>query len=108
MGKNNNSDEELGVITLYLDDDKEITCEIFTIFQADGKDYIALIPVEGDIDEYGEGEVLLYRYSEDEDENPVLGYIDSDEEQEIASDAFDEWLDKNEFDEIVDEDDDWQ
>ena len=54
--------------------------------------------------------MLLYRYSEDEDENPVLEYIASDEEQEIASDAFDEWLDKNEFDELVDDDgeDDWQ
>ncbi|MBR3645544.1 MAG: DUF1292 domain-containing protein [Lachnospiraceae bacterium] len=96
------SNEELGVITLYLDDDKELTCEIVAVYEAGGQDYIVSLPEDND--EYGEGEVLLYRYSEDEYEQPVLGYIETDEEQEIAADGFDEWLDKNEFDEIVGED----
>ena len=36
---------------------------------------------------------------------PLLGYIDDDEEYETASDAFDEYLDSAEFDELVTEED---
>ena len=44
--------------------------------------------------------MFLYRYKE-EDGLPSLENIESDDEYEIASDAFDEWLDNMEFDEIV-------
>ena len=36
-------------------------------------------------------------------EEPVLEYIDDDEEYEIVSDAFDEYLDNVEFDELTQE-----
>ena len=63
----------------------------------------------GTLDENGEnedGEVWFYRYSENPDdpnEEPELGFIDSDEEYEAVADAFDEYLDSVEFDEIVEE-----
>ena len=50
-----------------------------------------------------EGTVYLYRYEEDEQGNPNLTNIESDEEYEIASDAFDEMLDDEEYDELVSE-----
>ena len=59
------------------------------------------------LDEKGEnqdGEVWFYRYSENPDdpsEEPELGYIDSDEEYDRVADAFDEFLDDQEFDEIL-------
>ena len=45
------------------------------------------------------GDVYLYQYNETEDGEPDLGNIEDDEEYEIAADAFDEWMDSQEFDE---------
>lgn len=50
--------------------------------------------------------VWFYRYYENENdpnEEPVLEYIEDDEEYEIVADAFDEYLDNVEFDELMDE-----
>ncbi|MFQ9933435.1 MAG: DUF1292 domain-containing protein [Lachnospiraceae bacterium] len=96
-----NQDDEM-YVTLTLDDDTEVECIIVTIFEAGERDYIALLPTEGQ--EAEEGEVYLYRYEEDKDGNPDLTNIDSDEEYEIVADAFDEWLDAQEYDEIIGED----
>lgn len=88
-------------VTLTLDDGEEVECAVIAIYPVDGKDYIALLPMEGD--EAETGEVYLYRYEEDEDGNPSLTNIEEDEEYEVAADAFDELLDMEEFDELVDE-----
>lgn len=85
-------------ITLTMDDDTEVECAIIATFPAQDKDYIALLP----LDENGEnedGEVYIYRFSIDEENNPLLENIEDDDEYEIVSDAFDEWLDAAEFDE---------
>lgn len=101
--KNFKEDEDV-VVTLTLDNDEEIDCEILTIFTVDEQDYIALLPPEGH--GFEEGEVLLYRFFE-EDELPRIENIESEEEYEIAADAFDEWLDDAEYEEFyLDEDDD--
>ena len=89
-------------VTLTLDDDSTIECGIIGIFDADNREYIALLP----LDENGtnsDGEVYLYRYQKDAAGNPQLENIDSDEEYEIASDAFDELLDSMAYDELVSE-----
>ncbi len=88
-------------VTLTLDDGSELECVVLTIFEAGGRDYIALLPMEGESAE--EGEVYLYRYSE-VDGNPDLQNIEDDEEYEIVADAFDELLDEQEYDEIIGED----
>ena len=51
-----------------------------------------------------EGEVYLYRYSE-ENGQPELENIQDDDEYEIVSDAFDEFLDTQEYDQLVSEED---
>lgn len=90
-------------VTLELDDGTSVTCAVVTIFTVDKKDYIALMP----LDENGEntdGTVWFYGYEEDmSDPNiePVLSYIEDDEEFEKVEDAFDEYLDGCEFDELV-------
>lgn len=99
--KVNENDDEM-YVTLSLDDGTEVECVVITIFEAGENEYIALLPDDGD--ESDEGEVYLYRYNEDADGNPDLSNIDSDEEYEIVADAFDEWLDAQEYDEIVGED----
>lgn len=98
-------DKEEMTVQLDLDDGRSVTCAIVTILTAAGKDYIALLP----LDENGEnadGEVWFYHYHENPDdpnEEPELGYIEDDEEYEAVADAFDEYLDNAEFDELVDE-----
>ncbi len=111
MGKNNKNtqndgyDAEEMTVELDLEDGTSITCAIVTILTVAEQDYIALLP----LDENGQnddGEVWFYRYFEDEknpDEEPSLEYIEDDEEYEAVEDAFDEYLDSVEFDEIVDD-----
>ena len=97
------SDCEKATVTLTLDDGSMMECAILTIFEADEKEYIALLP----LDENGQnedGEVSLYRYAVGPNGAPQLDNIETDEEYEIVSDAFDELLDDQEFDEIVGED----
>jgi len=86
-------------VTLTLEDDTEVECFVVSIFPAGDKQYIALLPMEEEENE--EGEVFLYRYSEDTDGNPNLDNIEDDEEYELVADAFDELLDAEEFDELL-------
>lgn len=97
-----NEEFEMGTVTLTLEDDTEVECGIVAIFPAGDKEYIALLPLGGEEEE--EGEVYFYRYSEDENGEPSLENIESDEEYDIAVDAFDEMLDEEEFEELVGED----
>lgn len=99
----NENNYEDATVTLTLDDDVTQECAVLTTFEAAGRTYIALLP----LDENGEnqdGEVYLYRFTDDP-EDPVLENIEDDDEYEAASDAFDEWLDSQEYDELVDEED---
>ena len=70
---------------------------------AGDKNYIALLPI-ADIDE-DESEVYLYRFSIDENNEPVIENIESDEEYEIVSDAFDEELDAMEYEALYEQED---
>ena len=87
-------EEEEMTVTLTLDDGSELECVVLTIFPAGDRDYIALLPMEGE--EAEEGEVYLYRYTETEDGAPNLENIEDDDEYEIVADAFDELLDEQE------------
>lgn len=104
---NNGYDAEEMTVDLNLEDGTKVTCAIVTILTVSDQDYIALLP----LDESGnnaDGEVWFYRYFENENdsnEEPVLEYIEDDAEYEAVEEAFDEYLDTVEFDEIVEEDD---
>lgn len=98
----NEMEQEEMTVTLTLDDGSELECVVLTIFEAGERDYIALLPLEGK--EAEEGEVYLYRYSEDAEGNPNLENIEDDDEYEVVADAFDELLDAQEYDELVGED----
>lgn len=98
------SDEEM-TVTLDLDDGTSVTCAIVTILTVHEQDYIVLLPLEEDGENH-DGMVWFYRYHENEsdpNEEPELTYIEDDEEYDIVSDAFDEYLDQVEFDEFIDE-----
>ena len=101
MNQDAANDEEM-TVTLTLDDGTELECVVLTIFEAADKEYIALLPLDGN--EAEDGEVYLYRYTEDANGTPDIQNIESDEEYEIVADAFDELLDTEEYEEIVGED----
>lgn len=97
-----NTDEEM-TVTLSLDDG-DVDCAVVTILEVNGKDYIALLPLDENGNGNEDGEVWFYGYSENKEnpnEEPVLDYIDDDDEYEAVADAFDEFLDNAEFDEIL-------
>ena len=98
--QNTNLEEDVITVTLTLDNDEVVECAVLTTYEAGGNEYTALLPM----DEAGEeatGDVYLYRYREVNGE-PTLENIDDDEEYEIAADAFDEWMDEQEFEELPD------
>ncbi|MDE6127609.1 MAG: DUF1292 domain-containing protein [Lachnospiraceae bacterium] len=106
MADNNFAEEEM-TVELELDDGEKVSCAVITILTVAKKDYIVLLP----LDENGnnqDGEVWFYGYKENESDSnaePELLYIEDDDEYEAVSDAFDEYLDNQEFDELVEETD---
>lgn len=105
MGKKDDIVDEEMTVELELEDGTAVNCAIITILTVDSKDYIVLLPLDEDGDNK-EGEVWFYGYSENPDdpnEEPVLEYISNDDEYEKVSDAFDEYLDNCEFDELIDD-----
>jgi len=93
----NGMSQEDATVTLTMEDDSEVECAVIAIYPAADKEYIALLPLDEDGDNE-DGEVFLYRYSESDGE-PTLENIESDDEYEVAAEAFDEILDNAEFDE---------
>ena len=84
-------------VTLSMDDGSSVECEILTIFDTDGQNYIALLPLNENEEPNEDGEVFIYRYIEDEEGNPSLENIENDAEYEAVADRFDELLDDAEF-----------
>ena len=60
-----NENESL-TVTLTLENDEELECAVLTIFETDGREYIALLPLDenGDNDD---GQVYLYRFIDNGD-----------------------------------------
>lgn len=96
MNQNNIPEEDM-IVELDLECGT-VKCQIVTILEVNEQDYIVLLPEPNPLAE--EGEVWFYRYSENPDnpnEEPELGYIESDEEFELVEDAYDEFLDNVDF-----------
>ncbi len=94
-----NENESL-TVTLTLENDEELECAVLTIFKSDGRQYIALLPLDenGDSDD---GQVYLYRFIDNgEDEEPGLENILEDEEFERVSEAFNDWMEEQDFGDI--------
>ena len=96
--QNMNPEEEVVTVTLTLDNDEVVECAVLTVYTANDKEYIALLPLNEE-GESEDGDVYLYRY-EEVDGEPTLSNIEDDDEYEVAADAFDEWKDEQEFEEL--------
>lgn len=105
MGKNNDYEAEEMTVELELEDGTTVNCAVITILTVESRDYIVLLPLNED-GENEDGEVWFYGYRENPDnpdEEPELNYIEDDAEYEKVEEAFDEYLDNCEFDELLDE-----
>lgn len=86
-GHDHDHDHEhhMHTVTLELENGEELECPIIEIFEIDGKEYIALLhPVE---------EIaMLYGFKDHEDGSLELTEIESDDEYEAVSEAFNELM----------------
>ncbi|MCQ2530214.1 MAG: DUF1292 domain-containing protein [Lachnospiraceae bacterium] len=81
--------DELITITLEFEDDEKVVVEPLFIFELEGKEYVALAPIDEESDD-----VYLYEYKElDDDEFEFLDIEDDAEFDKVAA----------EFERIVDE-----
>ena len=89
-------------VDLDLDDGRTVTCDTITVLEVNGQSYIALMPREENVSEE-DAEIWFYGLKgdiEDDDKEPELIYIDDDETYEAVIDAFDEYLDELDFEEM--------
>ena len=88
-------------VDIELESGETVTCALIIVLTVKDKDYIVLLP----LDENGQnddGNVWFYEFIlKSPDAEPELGYISDDEEYEDVADAFDEYLDDVEFDELI-------
>lgn len=94
-----NENESL-TVTLTLENNEELECAVLNIFEADEKEYIALLPLDENGDNT-DGQIYLYRFIDNgEEEEPGLENIEEDEEFGRVSAIFNEWLDTQDFGDI--------
>lgn len=96
-------EEEMSV-EIQTADGRNVMCDVVTILEVAGKEYVVLQPQGQDVME-PEQEVWFYRYSENPDdpnEEPQLDYISDDDEYELVLDSFEEYLDNQYFDDLED------
>lgn len=73
------------MITLDFEDGASVECEAMGIFEVEGKEYIAFLPVEGG-EGVEEGDVYLYRYTQvNEDEIEIEDITDEVEFDKVAA-----------------------
>ncbi|MDO4647151.1 MAG: DUF1292 domain-containing protein [Eubacteriales bacterium] len=82
-------------IQIELDEGGLLECVVLLVYEVNGKNYIAIQPVEGQDDP--ESDIYFYGYEEDEEGNPLLSNIEDDDEFDAVVDRFDEYLDELEF-----------
>ena len=83
------------------DVNKRCFCQpIFLFLSGDSRQYIALLPVNADEDSE-DGQIYLYRLIDNgEGEEPGLENIVDDDEFERASEAFNDWMESQDFGDI--------
>lgn len=86
--KKNVGADEADVITLQFEDGQDVECEIMGVFDYNGKEYIALIPLDGTDDVY------IYGYQEVGDDEFEILEIEDDAEFEAVVAEFDKIMDE--------------
>ena len=84
------------VVTLPLADGTSMDCGVYSYFEVNNKKYFALLPLKGEKELDYSQSYMLYEVQEDEEENPIIVYIEDDMEYAIAAKYFSMLLEQNE------------
>ena len=90
MGKNL---EEI-VVTLPFADGTSLDCGVYSYFEVNNKKYFALLPLKGEKELDFSQSYMLYEVEEDEENNPIVLYIENDYEYAVAAQYFSRMLSK--------------
>ena len=82
------------VVTLPLADGAELECGVYSYFEVNNKKYFALLPLKGEKELDFSQSYMLYEVEVDDEENPIVLYIENDLEYEIAAHYFSRMLSK--------------
>ena len=82
------------VVTLPFEDGTSLDCGVYSYFEILNKKYFALLPLKGEKEMDFSQSYMLYEVIVDEEENPVVLYIEDDLEYAIASQYFSKQLSK--------------
>ena len=83
------------VITLPFADGTSVDFGVYSYFEVNDKKYFALLPLKGEKELDYSQSYMLYEVQEDEEENPIIVYIEDDMEYAIAAKYFSMLLEKN-------------
>ena len=78
MGKNL---EDI-VVTLPYEDGTSLDCGVYSYFEVNNKKYFALLPLKGEKELGFSSSYMLYEVEIDEENNPIVLYIENDLEYE--------------------------
>ena len=82
------------VVTLPLQDGTDMECGVYSYFEVNHKKYFALLPLKGEKQLDFSKSYMLYEVEEDEENNPVVMYIEDDLEYAVAAQYFSDQLSK--------------
>ena len=99
---NENNDEAV-IITLNDEEGNEVDTVVMAVFQLEEQyqdyEFAVLMPLEQDEEEIenGQGQVMIFRYFEDEDGNPNFEPIEDDDIAQAAVEAFQTMIDNGDI-----------
>ncbi len=82
------------VVTLPFEDGTNLECGVYSYFAVNNKKYFALLPLKGKKQLDFSQSYMLYEVEEDEENNPIVMYIEDDIEYAIAAQYFSNHLSK--------------
>ena len=82
------------IVTLPFADGTEVECGVYSYFEINNKKYFALLPLKGERELDFSQSYMLYEVVEDEENNPVILYIENDLEYAMAAQYFSKELHK--------------
>ena len=83
------------VVTLPFADGTSMECGVYSYFEVNKKAYFALLPLKDEKQLDFSQSYMIYEVTEDEEQNPVVSYIEDDREYAVAAQYFSMQLVKN-------------
>ena len=83
------------IVTLPFEDGTSMDCGVVSYFEVNNKKYFALLPLKGEKQLDFSASYMLYEVEMDEENNPIVMYIEDDTEYAIAAQCFSNQLQRN-------------